>query len=80
MYPFPKVSFSSYAKTGYYYLRTILFVCPDHEFEAFGITEPTPGNYAAQLLEPVMPGRLWNSVPQRVKVGRLKPKRQKVKS
>lgn len=29
------------------------YKCPDHEPEAFGIDEPTPGNYVGQLLEPL---------------------------
>lgn len=31
--------------------------CPDHEPEAFGISEPTPTNYAAFMVTPLLPRR-----------------------
>jgi len=31
--------------------------CPDHEPEAFGLSEPMPGNYFKQLIHPLVPKR-----------------------
>lgn len=35
------------------------YTCPDHEPERFGIEEETPGTYAGQLLEPLLPARFF---------------------
>jgi len=29
--------------------------CPDHEPEAFGITEPSPSTYVGQMIGPLLP-------------------------
>lgn len=35
------------------------YVCPNHEPEKFGINEETPNNYLGQLIEPILPKKLW---------------------
>jgi sterol desaturase/sphingolipid hydroxylase (fatty acid hydroxylase superfamily) len=34
--------------------------CPPQEPDSFGIKEPFPQHYAGQLLQPVLPRRVWN--------------------
>jgi sterol desaturase/sphingolipid hydroxylase (fatty acid hydroxylase superfamily) len=34
--------------------------CPDEEPEKFGITEKTPRSYLGQLIEPMLPSKIWN--------------------
>ncbi len=46
-------------------LMDIIFgthICPDHEPEAFGIKEKTPSTYLGQLIEPMLPKRIYNSI------------------
>ncbi|MBX9782195.1 MAG: sterol desaturase family protein [Chitinophagaceae bacterium] len=46
-------------------LMDILFgtyVCPDKEPEQFGIKEQLPNNYIGQLLNPLLPKKIWNKV------------------
>ena len=46
-------------------LMDILFgtyKCPDKEPERFGILEKTPDNYLGQLVEPLVPNRLWRAI------------------
>ncbi len=38
------------------------YVCPGHEPEQFGIQEETPRSYLGQLIEPLLPKRLWNKI------------------
>ncbi|MFA0960410.1 sterol desaturase family protein [Roseivirga sp. BDSF3-8] len=35
------------------------YVCPDHEPEAFGLTEEAPATYAGQLVKPVVSKKAW---------------------
>ena len=35
------------------------YTCPDHEPESFGLREKTPSTYAGQLVEPLLPNKLW---------------------
>ena len=46
-------------------LMDILFgtyKCPDKEPKRFGILEKTPDNYLGQLIEPLVPNRLWRAI------------------
>ena len=38
------------------------YVCPPAEPENFGIKEPFAQNYAGQLLQPLLPKKIWNSI------------------
>lgn len=38
------------------------YECPGHEPEALGIHEPTPKTYVGQMLEPVIPQKLWMQI------------------
>ncbi|MEQ1676244.1 MAG: sterol desaturase family protein [Chitinophagaceae bacterium] len=38
------------------------YTCPDHEPEKFGIKEPFPKNYPAQLLHPMLPEKAGNKL------------------
>lgn len=38
------------------------YTCPDREPEKFGIKEETPHSYIGQLLEPMLPKKLWNKI------------------
>lgn len=38
------------------------YECPDHEPEALGIHEPTSKTYVGQMLEPVLPQKLWMQI------------------
>ncbi|WP_299626694.1 sterol desaturase family protein [uncultured Tenacibaculum sp.] len=38
------------------------YKCPDKEPEKFGIKEETPNSYIGQLLEPLLPKRVWNKM------------------
>ncbi len=38
------------------------YKCPDKEPEKFGIKEETPKSYLGQLIEPLLPKRIWNKI------------------
>lgn len=38
------------------------YICPDTEPEKFGIKEKIPNNYLGQLLEPLLPKKLWKKL------------------
>ena len=38
------------------------YVCPDHEPEKFGIKEETPKTYVGQIVEPMLPKKLWSKI------------------
>lgn len=38
------------------------YKCPDHEPERFGIREETPKSYIGQLIDPLLPNRLWDKI------------------
>lgn len=38
------------------------YTCPDHEPEEFGIHEEIPQSYLGQLIEPILPKRLWDKI------------------
>lgn len=38
------------------------YKCPDVEPEKFGIKEETPHTYIGQLIEPLLPKKLWNKI------------------
>lgn len=40
------------------------YKCPDNEPEAFGIKETVPETYIGQLLEPLLPKRVWDRINQ----------------
>ena len=35
------------------------YTCPNHEPESFGLSEKSPSTYAGQLVEPLLPNKLW---------------------
>ena len=43
------------------------YKCPDEEPEQFGIKEKSPNNYFGQLIEPILPRKLWNFLSQKPK-------------
>jgi sterol desaturase/sphingolipid hydroxylase (fatty acid hydroxylase superfamily) len=38
------------------------YTCPDREPEKFGIKEETPKSYLGQLIEPLLPKRIWKTL------------------
>jgi sterol desaturase/sphingolipid hydroxylase (fatty acid hydroxylase superfamily) len=38
------------------------YKCPDKEPEKFGIKEETPNTYLGQIIEPLLPKRIWNKI------------------
>ncbi|MDC8003657.1 sterol desaturase family protein [Aureisphaera galaxeae] len=40
------------------------YKCPDKEPEKFGIQEETPNSYLGQLIEPLLPKRVWDRIKQ----------------
>jgi len=41
------------------------YVCSDYEPKEFGIKEEFPATYKVQMLEPIVPRRLWNKLTKR---------------
>ena len=44
------------------------YYCPDKEPEALGIQEATPKTYLGQLIEPLLPQKIWNRIKRQIKL------------
>ena len=48
------------------------YICPDQEPESFGIKEEFSKNYVGQMLQPMLPARLWRKLKFSTKLSRQK--------